>query len=146
VSERPRGRALLLGVVVAVVAAAVAAAVLVLDSPAEERRRRLDERRVEDLHALADAIDAYWTREESLPRDLDALTGWQGLDTPTTDPVTGDPYRYHATGERSYELCATFETEAPAQDPRWPRRRHGPFWHHPAGDHCFELEAEAVER
>jgi hypothetical protein len=30
--------------------------------------------------------------------------------------------------------------------PRRMRSRHGAVWHHPAGDHCFVLEAEEVER
>lgn len=143
---RPSGRGLLLLGAAAVVALAVGAAVLVLDSPAEERRRRLDERRVQDLHAVTDAIDVYWTREGALPPDLDAVAGWQGLDAPRTDPETGEPYRYRATGERTYELCAAFATEGPGSDRDYPWRRHATFWHHPAGEHCFALETEEVQR
>lgn len=143
---RPSGRALLLGGVAAVVAVAVGSALLVLDSPGEERGRRLDERRVADLHELAGAIDAYWTREGALPPDPDALAGWQGLEAPRTDPVTDEPYRYRVTGETTYELCATFAAEAPGRPARGSWRYRTTFWHHPAGQHCFELEAQEVER
>lgn len=143
---RPSGRALLLGGTAAVVALAVGAAVLVLDSPAAERRRRLDERRVEDLQEVAAAIDVYWTREGTLPPDLDVLAGWQGLDAPRTDPVTEEPYRYELTGESTYRLCATFATEAPGRPAQGSWRFRPTLWHHPAGEHCFELEAEEVER
>lgn len=143
---RPSGRALLLGGVVAATAAAVGVAVLVLDSPAEARRQRLDERRVANLREIAGAIDVYWTREGALPPDLDALVGVRGLDAPRTDPVTDEPYDYRVAGERTYELCATFATVAPGREPRGYRQRQDSFWHHPAGEHCFEVEAEDVER
>lgn len=143
---RPSGRALLLGTVAALVAGAVGVAVLVLDSPGEERRRRLDGLRVEDLEELAGVIDTHWTREGVLPADLDAVAGWQGFDPPAADPETAAPYRYRIIGERTYELCATFVTATPDRRPRRVWSRHGAFWHHPAGDHCFVLEAEEVER
>jgi hypothetical protein len=143
---RPSGRALLLGAVATLVAGVVGVAVLVVDSPAEERRRRLDERRVADLTELAGAIDSYRAREGVLPADLDALAGWQGFDPPAADPETAAPYRYRITGERTYELCATFVTATQDRRPRPVRSRRQAFWHHPAGDHCFVLEAKEVER
>lgn len=143
---RPSGRGLLLLGVAAVVALAVGAAVLVLDSPAEERRRRLDERRVQDLQEVAAAIDVYWTREGILPPDLDVLAGWQGLAVPRTDPATEEPYGYRVTGEATYELCAAFALETSDWEAGRPWRPHAPYWHHPAGEHCFSLEAEEVER
>lgn len=144
------GRALLLGGVVLVVTATVVGAFFVLDSPAEERRRRLDEQRVSDLSAISQAVDAYWTREGTLPADLDDLAGWEGFDVSATDPVTEAPYGYRVTGETTYELCADFATEAPGREgrdrQRFVIRRHNVSWHHPAGEHCFELEVEEVGR
>lgn len=139
---RPRGRTLLLGTVVAAVLAVVGVAVAVLDSPAEERRRRLDERRIDDLHEIADAIDDYWTEGGALPPDLDALAEWRRVDLPLADPVTGTRYRYTPTGEQAYELCATFATESPSRSAPIGRYHHGRAWHHPAGDHCFRLGVE----
>ena len=143
---RPTGRALLLGAVVAAVLVVVGAALMVLDSPAEERRKRLDGRRVDDLHEIAEAVDAYWSRKGALPPDLETLEGWEGFDLPRSDPETEEPYEYRTTGEATYELCATFATEAPGEEAHWARRGHRLLWHHPEGEHCFELEAEEVER
>lgn len=120
------------------VLAVVGAAILVLDSPAEERRERIDERRVEELRTIADGVEAYWRREEEFPVDLEALDGWQGIEIPLEDPANGESYGYRPTGERSYELCAVFDREAFDGDlRRYPRYHHR--WHHPAGEHCFEL-------
>lgn len=138
----PRGPALLLGIVAAVVVLVLGVALFVLDSPAEERQRRLDERRVEDLGAIADAVEAYRSREGELPPDLDTLADWEGFRLSPTDPVSGAPYEYRVTDVETYELCADFTTEAPGHDGRRRWRRHGTLWHHPAGEHCFELEVE----
>jgi hypothetical protein len=125
---------------------AVGIAVAVLDSPAEERRRRIDARRVGDLGAIAEEIDAYWTEKDALPPDLDALAAWRELDLQLTDPETGLPYRYRTTGPDAYELCATFATVSTSHDQYQYYYRDSSFWHHPAGDHCFQLEAEEAER
>ena len=143
---RPSGPALLLGSVAAAVAVVVGLAVAMLDSPAEARRQRLDERRVDDLASLSDAVDAYWTRQGALPADLQALAGWQGLDEPPTDPQSGEPYGYRPTGERTFELCAVFVTSTSGREESRPWREGPGFWHHPAGEHCFALEVDEVER
>lgn len=141
--RRPRGRALLLGASVAVVLAAAGAALLVLDSPAEERRERLDERRVRDLRKIVRQVDLYWTDRGSLPPDLDALRELRGLDPPPADPSTGAAYPYRTTGLGTYELCATFATDSGEKGP-WETPEG--VWRHGAGEHCFPLEAEKLER
>lgn len=116
----------------------VALAVLALESPAVARARRIDERRTGDLQRIAAAIDAHWAREKSLPPDLEALARgperWRFEKLPT-DPLNQSSYGYRVTGERSYELCATFSTESLSS-------RYPGFWIHPAGEHCFPLDAE----
>ena len=124
-----------LGVLVAVWGiAAVALGLWFTGSPAEARRRRLDERRVGDLQRLASAIDLHWTRTGTLPADLAALSS-QERPPATRDPVQDSAYLYRVIDERRYELCAGFE-----------RGRTDGFWTHPAGQHCFTLEARKVER
>lgn len=144
-AHRP-GRRRLLAAVAAAVIAVVAAGLWVAGSPGEERRRRLDARRLEDLRQIAAAVDAYWTRIGELPASLKELSGWQGLAAPTGDPATGEPYEYRRRSDGRYELCAAFSREDPGPQPRR-RYQIGPsFWHHGAGRHCFELEAERLER
>jgi hypothetical protein len=143
---RPSGPALLLGLVVAAVAVVLGAAVAVLDSPSEARRQRLDAQRVRDLSEIADGVDLYWTREGSLPPDLATLGGWQGFGEVPHDPESEAPYGYRVTGERTFELCAGFASDTVGGEPPMSWRSRPGYWHHPAGEHCYQLEAEGVER
>jgi uncharacterized protein DUF5671 len=114
-------------------------------SPRSERLRRLDERRVEDLKAIEEAIDRIClgptsTRPEGppemkkpLPKTLDEIVASAPSDRPSiVDPATGAPYEYRITGQTTLELCATFDR---ARDESWDVR-----WNHPAGRHCFEID------
>ena len=60
-----------------------------------------------------------------------------------TDPATRVLYEYRTTGERSYELCATFDTEENREDearsPRYDSKER--YWAHSSGRNCFALEA-----
>lgn len=139
----PSGKAAVLGAAAAVVVLAVGAALWLMDSPTQERQRRLDERRVSDLQAIERALDIYFSRHGGLPETLSELGEGYGVAERRHDPVSGEPYGYRATGERSHELCATFDTASPAGgDDRW--RVDGYFWSHPRGHHCFEIEATDV--
>jgi hypothetical protein len=134
-------RAQLAGTAVTVaVAAAVIAGIYVLGSPLEERARRLDDRRVEDLSGISQALDVYWTRQSSLPASLDRLRPETGANVTTVDPATGAPYEYRALEGGKYELCASFEGESRETA----RRVNAVFWTHRAGRQCFEREAQSV--
>src|SRR5688572_3877367 len=130
-------RARLAGTVVTVaVAAAVVAGIYVLGSPVEERARRLDERRVQDLSGIAQAVDLYWTRESRLPASLDQLRSDSGATITLADP---SPYDYRHLEDGKYELCASFEG-----DSRDSNRFDNGFWTHRAGRQCFQREAKAI--
>jgi hypothetical protein len=134
-------RAQIAGTLVTVaVTAAVVAGIYVLGSPLEERARRLDERRVQDLSGISQAIDVYWTRQSGLPASLDQLRTETGATVSVTDPVTSAPYEFRTLDERKYELCAVFEGESRDSE----RLLSAGFWTHRAGRQCFERAAENV--
>ena len=141
-----RGRAVLLVVVIAVVTVTVTIALRTLDTPWTARQRRLDDARIRDLRAIARAIDLHWTRHDELPTSLDELDGVRRL----ADPVSEQPYVFRPTAQDAYELCASFTFAWPAADQRLQSRVRrvsvGDAWSHPAGEHCFTLEAEKVSR
>ena len=55
----------------AVVIVAIAAGLYLGGSPGEQRMVRMDERRVQDLNQLANAVQIYWQQQDELPANLD---------------------------------------------------------------------------
>ena len=135
VAEAPRWHRALRVTTVGAVAVVALAGLPAAGTPSAERARRLDERRVEDLRALSDAANVYVQRHSRLPGTLQELSSEGGLDVTALGRETG-PYEYRATGDRSYELCATFQRPSPAGQ----RLSGDPFWAHGAGRQCFQLE------
>ena len=134
-------RARVAGTLVTVaVTAAVVAGIYVLGSPLEERARRLDERRVQDLSGISQAIDVYWTRQSSLPSSLNQLREETGATVTMNDPVTSAPYEFRTLDEQKYELCASFEGESRDSE----RLLGAGFWTHRAGRQCFERNPVTV--
>lgn len=131
------------------VVAVVAIALWIAGSPATERGRRLDNQRLSDLQNITYAIDGYYSRNASLPASLDDLTGKgpgheYGVGR-TTDPVTEAPYEYIVNDATKYQLCATFDVASNVEDKEmYPTAPYttGPEWTHPAGYHCFTVDAE----
>lgn len=120
----------------AVVAVAVILGFLQLGPPRAQRELRADSQRVRHLYQLSTDIKNYWNAHASqLPTSLDQVFGG-----PYLDPVTHAPYEYHPKQGSQYELCATFRRKgdhgetASGPDP----------WAHPAGHHCFTLDASAM--
>jgi hypothetical protein len=103
-----------------------------LGTPNTQRMLRGDEKRVQDLYQLGAQINARYSRAQHLPAHLDELPG-----VAFADPVTRIAYPYHAKEGGNYELCATFAMDS-ARDNAASRSR---AWAHPAGSHCFQLNA-----
>ena len=125
-----------LAVVVSIVAVvvAVAAGLWVIGSPGEQRLRRLDERRRSDLLELSQAVNWHHSERRALPTSTVELVDGRRLSRLPTDPSTDDPYEYHVTGERKFELCAVFARPSRSEDA-------DDFWYHAAGRHCYEFDA-----
>ena len=122
---------------------AVVSGLVVAGSPGHARERGLDVERVRHLQAIVRGVDVYWERNGALPASLDALSSERDIEVISiADPETDEAYQFRGSGEETYELCATFSLAAPTDqaslrtDPYRAR-----FWRHPAGHHCFDLEA-----
>jgi hypothetical protein len=133
------GRNVVAVVAIATVAAAVAFGLVRLGPPSDERSRMLDERRLDDLRLLARSVDLHWTRDGRLPDSLTVLSDSSTQGASLSDPATDEPYLYRVLTESTFELCGRFETD-------WVRPDADPFWSHPPGRHCFELQVREVRR
>lgn len=137
-SGQGTGRFLLVAAA-AVVAATLVAALWVMESPGKQRDRRIDQRRTQQLGAIANAVETWFGGHQRLPASLAELAGQPGLSLAVADPVDGQPYGYRITAERSYELCARFATSTAERD--GDAGRFGWYdrdWLHPAGSYCFK--------
>lgn len=110
-------------------------------SPADRRLLAEDRRRVEDLHVIASRMHQHWTSqpviaERKMPAALAELSTGTGGTLPLADPFHNKPYGYEVKSGSTYRLCAEFQTATPAG----PNNRI-PAWSHPAGPHCYDLDA-----
>lgn len=128
----PADRLAFIAATVAVVATSIGG-FLVLGSPNRQRQLQADRSRLQDLHAIARQLhDRFETANRgekpfSLPETL--RRDWR-------DPLTGEPYEYRPLDDERYQLCAEFALPTPE-----PVRNRDRFWQHPAGRHCFDLDA-----
>ena len=141
--QAPRLPAIFAGASAVAVVVAVVLGLVVVGSPGEARERGLDVVRVSNLRDIVRGVDIYWERSGSLPASLEALSSERDIDIVSiVDPQTRAPYAFRTTGEKAYELCATFSLDAPTDQASlrtYPYRER--FWRHQAGTYCFDLEA-----
>lgn len=101
--------------VIGSVVIAVGIAFWVVGSPSKERARKLDLQRTNDLQQIASAIDQYYNldMEYLLPGTLDELIMDRRVYVNSiSDPRTREKYGYQVISPTTYELCASFETDA----------------------------------
>jgi len=122
------------GFAILLVIAGVAGGLVILGPPSEERINRLDQRRVEDLQRIQEALNVYRSRHGRLPTSLEELTQEAGIGINARDPGTMDAYEFRPLDERTFELCAVFERESGQASPFATG-----FWSHGSGRRCFQL-------
>ena len=108
-------------------------------SPAHQRSIGVDERRIGRLSRIADSLHSLASSEhkdksQGLPSSLDAVPSLTADEV--KDPVSGAAFEYRPTGGTMYQLCAVFDAESTPQIPM--------VWAHPAGHHCYDLDATAA--
>lgn len=113
-----------------VVLASIVAGFAMMGSPGRQRSVEADRRRIEQLNEIAAELRV---RGAPLPDTL------AGLRSPSTDPVTGQPYHYRRFGDTKYEICAVFAMPSGKDASRLP----GTFGPHRAGRDCFAVDITA---
>lgn len=120
------------------VVVAVGGGLMILGSPADERVNRLDARRVADLQQIDRAVSLHWTRQGRLPASLDEVSRDPGIAINLVDPTTMEPYAYRALDEKTFEVCAVFESMEPREQSR------STFWSHGTGRQCVRRAAREI--
>ncbi|OGY59218.1 MAG: hypothetical protein A3H06_02315 [Candidatus Colwellbacteria bacterium RIFCSPLOWO2_12_FULL_44_13] len=123
----------LVWIIIGIVLAALIVGVIAAGSPGEVRLKKIDEQRINTLQTLQWQVVSYWQNNEKLPKTIEELTA-QGKMPP--DPVTGEPYEYEVTGEKTFKLCATFTTKKLSTQGLYIPQNEN--WDHKAGYVCFE--------
>jgi hypothetical protein len=122
----------------AAVGLAIAAGFWVLGTPGRQREIAADRQRLQDMVAIAQRLHDRYTTADSDNYQLPATLEVAELGN---DPLTNQPYEYGRLGDRTFELCATFDTDSSTH--RLQERQNNPEaeqWQHPEGRHCFEFD------
>jgi hypothetical protein len=144
----PRAKAFA-GIVAVLVIVFIGYGIVLTGTPGQQRQLQFDQRRISDLQQISYAVNAYWQSSEKLPAGFDDLKNQlYSYIQSVTDPKTQVAYEYRVLGDKTYELCATFETDSSKTAARL--KAQVPFseqsWDHAAGRVCFERGAQVLRK
>lgn len=84
----------------------------VIGSPKTQRALRFDQQRLNDLQSLQGNLINFWQQKQKLPETLAELANPTSYYVIPVEPE-GRVYEYKKTGDKSFELCATFTLPMP---------------------------------
>lgn len=123
-------------VIFAVVAAAVVFGFYKAGLPQNQRLRNFDDRKINDLSTIQYQLVNYWQRKQQLPARLEDLNDPISSYMVPRDPQSDQPYEYHPTGPKSFELCVAFNYANTNPDSQ-PSQIVDQNWTHNQGRYCF---------
>jgi len=106
-------------------------AFFIVDSPAATRVKAYDQTRADNLMQLSNIIQNYYFDNNKLPT-ADDLKSYAIF----SDPKTKQNFEYSVKGDKSYELCAVFETSS-TQEGSITDQYYNKFVFHDSGRVCF---------
>ncbi|MFA5099007.1 MAG: DUF5671 domain-containing protein [Candidatus Paceibacterota bacterium] len=139
-TETPKNAKLVRIFAIAAIIAVIAGAFFISGSPFAARDQKIDTQRENDLQGIQSQIIYHWQKKGTLPASLNELTdSISGYKAPS-DPETGAPYEYKATGNLNFEICATFSAKIPKDNGagKYPMINDNYNWQHGIGRTCFE--------
>jgi hypothetical protein len=112
----------------------------IIGTPATQRNRRFDETRVQNLQMMQNQVINYWTQKGVLPNQISLINdSISGFVTPV-DPKTNQAYGYRVVDQKTFELCADFETINDVSKTMMEGQYYDSFnqnWNHRAERTCF---------
>lgn len=90
------------------------ASLFIVESPKLARNRQIDQKVIGNFYEIDANLNSYYQTNKKLPAQLsDLKTEFPYLnDSLFQNPVTNEVFKYQIKGDREYELCATFLTDA----------------------------------
>lgn len=119
---------------------AVIAGYFHIESPQEVRAQRADEAQITDLSTIQSFIESEYNIRGELPTSLLEISDRMTL---PVAPEGRDAYEYNKTGNRTFELCATFANPSQTDrfaEPTWTSDigiKNPNDWNHKGGRTCF---------
>lgn len=106
-------------------------------TPQNQRLFTIDNTRVQHLSEIQSQVVSYWQLKQQLPDSIGALRNDLNNYVPPVDPETKTAYEYRATGDKSFELCATFALPSLPKEATPMMYPSLEVFTHPAGHFCF---------
>lgn len=128
-----------------IVIVAIALGIYIAGTPGSSRQQRFDDKRVQDLRTIHSEVQniIYAGKPiegvpvKPLPNTLQEVANEAVYQQVVmTDPETSALYVYRVLDATRYQLCATFSLER--------SQTYDVFWNHPAGEHCYTIDATNV--
>lgn len=112
----------------------------IVESPRETRNRKIDNLILEDFTEIDRAVNDYYREFNELPEDLDIIQeefNYINSDD-LEDSIHNKRYEYKVTGDRSYEICASFLTSNIKDGSIYQYNYYGEEWEHESGYQCIK--------
>lgn len=111
-----------------------------IESPTVTRAKRLDQNLINNINTIENAVNSYNEKYKKLPENLEEVKNNRDMyfDAMTfVDRESGAPIDYKKTGDKTFEICATFRTDNKNVDPRVDTSYYDPTKMHSAGYQCL---------
>ncbi len=135
-----------------VVVAVFVSSLFIVESPKVARNRQIDQNIINNFNQIDGGLNSYYQIYKKLPSSLDALRAEYKYLTNDIfkNAVNQEVFQYKVLGDRDYELCATFFTDASQVDqigkPRDSSYYNDPRWSHGIGYQCLSQKVQAINK
>lgn len=119
---------------------ALVASFFFVESPKEARARKHDAQVINSFNQIDGGVNTYFADKKTLPEKLEQLSEESVYlnDATLRDPATGRAYEYKKLDDKSYQLCAEFNTSNKNNDNKDLVYNGSDRWPHDAGYQCLK--------
>ena len=113
-----------------------------LGSPQLQRQLKADEKRLKNLHQIAEYLHREEVKSRSQNQNFQLPKALPKKDY-IRDPISEKSYEYKIIDGTDYQLCASFATDSKKERKKeYSYRKIQEFWHHSPGKNCYQFDAK----